>query len=367
MFKFQTDQRHISIGGMSVGGQPGRRRTMMIGSVFYPRHTVVLDPREGRIDRERLRERLDAYLRTTQGCGCPTGLMIYAESGKAARAYLEEVADRVPGPLFADSGSSEVRLSFLKHAEEMGLRDRLVYNTVNAGLADREMEALRERPPVNAVVLAFNRVIGYAAIHGAQVAAGTIIVTALMEGDATASAGALTAGGVAVGANVAVAIDPEFSAAPGQETPPGRPIGTVKASQINKVQRMLDDYTRERRLPTRKILIVHQFGDANVGDGVPPMIRDKKSLETFDNVELVFDADGLGGQAVKMVKYNKMTDAAVYPFTRFRGIKIFFPNPWEKHGHYDKPPMNLDQIFGVQPAEGGKVRIANRPDVVIIA
>ncbi|NLV31902.1 MAG: hypothetical protein GXY47_12195 [Acidobacteria bacterium] len=167
--------------------------------------------------------------------------------------------------------------------------------------------------------------------------------------------------------NVAVAIDPEFSAAPGQETPPGRPIGTVKASQINKVQRMLDDYTRERRLPTRKILIVHQFGDANVGDGVPPMIRDKKSLETFDNVELVFDADGLGGQAVKMVKYNKMTDAAVYPFTRFRGIKIFFPNPWEKHGHYDKPPMNLDQIFGVQPAEGGKVRIANRPDVVIIA
>jgi hypothetical protein len=167
--------------------------------------------------------------------------------------------------------------------------------------------------------------------------------------------------------NVAVAIDPEFSAAPGQETPPGRPIGTVKASQINKVQRMLDDYTRERRLPTRKILIVHQFGDANVGDGVPPMIRDKKSLETFDNVELVFDADGLGGQAVKMVKYNKMTDAAVYPFTRFRGIKIFFPNPWEKHGHYDKPPMNLDQIFGVQPAEGGTVRIENKPDVVIIA
>lgn len=156
MFKFQTDQRHMCISGMNVGGQPGRRRTMMIGSVFYPRHTVVLDPREGKVDRERLRERLDAYLRTTQGCGCPTGLMIYAESGKAARAYLEEVADRVPGPLFADSGSSEVRLAFLKHAEEMGLLDRLVYNTVNAGLADREMEALRERPPVNAVVLAFN-------------------------------------------------------------------------------------------------------------------------------------------------------------------------------------------------------------------
>ncbi len=167
--------------------------------------------------------------------------------------------------------------------------------------------------------------------------------------------------------NVAVAIDPEFSAAPGQETPPGRPIGTVKAAQINKIQKMLDDYTREHRLPTKKILIVHQFGDANVDDGVPHMIQDKKSLETFDNVELVFDADGLGGQAVKMVKYNRMTDAAVYPFTRFRGIKIFFPNRWEKHGHFDTPPMELDQIFGLEPARGGKVRMENKPDVVIIA
>ncbi|MDI9612243.1 MAG: hypothetical protein QM330_04145 [Acidobacteriota bacterium] len=167
--------------------------------------------------------------------------------------------------------------------------------------------------------------------------------------------------------NVAVAIDPEFSAAPDQETPPGRPIGTVKASQINKVQKMLDDHTKAHRLPSKRILIVHQFGDANVDDGVPHMIQNKKSLQTFDNVELVFDADGLGGQAVKMVKYNRMTDAAVYPFTRFRGIKIFFPNQWEKHGHFDTPPMELDQIFGLEPALGGKVRIENKPDVVIIA
>jgi hypothetical protein len=165
--------------------------------------------------------------------------------------------------------------------------------------------------------------------------------------------------------NVAVAIDPEFHVYPGRETP-GTPIGIVSASQINKAQQMLDDYSKAQRLPTKKILIVHQFGDANVRDGVPVMITNKKSLKTYDNVELVFDADGLGRQAIKVIKYNKITDSKVYPFIKFRGIKVFFPNRWEKHGHFDKPPLNLDQIFGLKPTPGGAM-MQSKPDILIIA
>ncbi|MBN2320323.1 MAG: hypothetical protein JXR49_14665 [Acidobacteria bacterium] len=165
--------------------------------------------------------------------------------------------------------------------------------------------------------------------------------------------------------NVAVAIDPEFRVYPGRERP-GTPIGTVQAWQINKVQRLLNDYVREHKLKRKKILIVHQFGDANVDDGVPFMIENKTSLKTFKHVELVIDADGLGEQAVKVVKYNKMTDSKVYPFIKFRGIKVFFPNPWEKNGHFDKPPMDLDQIFGLEPVMGGP-RMRFKPDVLIIA
>lgn len=156
MYKFQTAQREFNIGGVKVGGQPGKKRTMLVGSLFYPRHSVVLDPRKGMLDHAKLNERLDSYLGTIANCGCPSGLMLYAESVEAARAYLEAVCDKVPGPLFADSGSAEVRLSFLKSAQEMGVLDRLVYNTINAGLSDEETEALRACPPVNAVVLAFN-------------------------------------------------------------------------------------------------------------------------------------------------------------------------------------------------------------------
>jgi len=87
---------------------------------------------------------------------------------------------------------------------------------------------------------------------------------------------------------------------------------------------------------------------------------------SYENVELVFDMDGLGQKTIKVVKYNKITDAGVYPFIKFRGIKIFFPNRWEKHGHFDKPPMTLDEIFGLKKVKGG-VRMAPKPDVIIIA
>ncbi len=165
--------------------------------------------------------------------------------------------------------------------------------------------------------------------------------------------------------NVAVALDPEFHVYPGKERP-GVPIGVIQASQVNEVQQILDDYVRTQRLQKKKVLIVHQFGDAHVDDGVPFMIQNKETVKTYENVELVIDMDGLGKQAIKTVKYNKITDSKVYPFIKFRGIKIFFNNRWEKHGHYDKPPMGLDELFGIKKVKGG-ARMENKPDVIIIA
>ncbi len=165
--------------------------------------------------------------------------------------------------------------------------------------------------------------------------------------------------------NVAIALDPEFHVYEG-ENHPGKPTGIIHSSQVNQVQKLLDRYVRNNDQSKKKVLIVHQFGDANINDGAPFMIQDKKKLKTYCNVDLVIDADGFGNQVVKVKKYNKMTDSEVYPFIKFRGIKIFFPNPWDKKEQFDRPPMDLDQIFGLKPIKG-KVRMENKPDVLIIA
>ncbi len=165
--------------------------------------------------------------------------------------------------------------------------------------------------------------------------------------------------------NVHVAIDPEFHVY-NDNPKPGIPIGTVQAWQINRVQCMLDEYVSQQKLPTKKILIVHQFGDANVNDGVPFMIQNKKYLKTYPNVDLVIDMDGLGMPPIKVTKYNKITDSKVYPFIRFRGIKIFFPNKLEKAGHFDKPPLTPEEIFGLKNVPHGP-RMQVKPNVIIIA
>lgn len=165
--------------------------------------------------------------------------------------------------------------------------------------------------------------------------------------------------------HVHVAIDPEFSSVPGEDIP-GIPIGTIDASEVNAVQELLDEHVRRLGLRHKKILIVHQFGDANVDDGVPFMIRNKKNLRTYENVDLVIDADGFGTPDSKVSKYNRITDHEVYPFIRFRGIKIFPFNPHEEAGHLDKPLMTFRQIFGLDPTPGG-LRMRYKPDVIIVA
>ncbi len=59
---------------------------------------------------------------------------------------------------------------------------------------------------------------------------------------------------------------------------------------------MLYTYVESENLKTKKMLIVHQFGDAAVHDGVPFMVQQKKTLKSYRNVELVIDADGLGAR-----------------------------------------------------------------------
>ena len=165
--------------------------------------------------------------------------------------------------------------------------------------------------------------------------------------------------------NVHVAVDPEFHLYPDKDLP-GTPVGTITAEQVNAAQELLDGVVVKNHLKTKKILMVHQFGEALIRDRIPVMIQDKGTLLHVKNVDLVIDADGLGSPAVKVTKYNAITDSQEYPPIRFRGIKVFFPNQWEKHGHFDRPPMSVEEVFGIKGVSAN-VRMATKPDIVIIA
>lgn len=128
----------------------------MVGSLFYPRHSLVLDRVKGEVDLKRLAlviQDLDVARKATN---TPMALMVYAETEEAMHQEVRLLADLTKLPLFIDSPSWQVRLEGMRAAEESGISARAIYNTINAGTGAEELEGIRQAGVRNAVALAFH-------------------------------------------------------------------------------------------------------------------------------------------------------------------------------------------------------------------
>jgi len=46
VFKFEKEQNIFDIAGVKIGGQPGQLPTVLIGSIFYHKHKIVIDEKK---------------------------------------------------------------------------------------------------------------------------------------------------------------------------------------------------------------------------------------------------------------------------------------------------------------------------------
>jgi hypothetical protein len=109
--------------------------------------------------------------------------------------------------------------------------------------------------------------------------------------------------------DVALALDPEWKLHGHQK--PDRQIGHTDAGSINAVSAWLDQLTASRRLP-QKLLLVHQF--------TPDMIRQKAAVAARPHIATVFNMDGFGNRADKLVKYRFLAEDTHFPI----GMKLFY-------------------------------------------
>jgi hypothetical protein len=98
--------------------------------------------------------------------------------------------------------------------------------------------------------------------------------------------------------DVGLALDPEWRVQEGEV--PGQVIGSVDSREVNATTAWLDELTRRHRLP-EKLVVIHQFTDDMVDD---------TQLKPRDGLQIVLNADGFGGQAVKKAKYHAFTRQA---------------------------------------------------------
>ncbi|MBI0583037.1 MAG: hypothetical protein ISF22_02285 [Methanomassiliicoccus sp.] len=156
MLRFHNQQEEFEISGVRFGGQPGKRRTVMLGSMCYPRHSIVEDRAAGRCKEGSFERLLSQAKMAEEETSAPGGIMLFAETAEAMEVYLRKAADLTSLPLFIDSPSAEVRLSGARVAGEIGIARRVVYNSLSAGAAAEELEGIKDSGIDAAVLLAFN-------------------------------------------------------------------------------------------------------------------------------------------------------------------------------------------------------------------
>jgi tetrahydromethanopterin S-methyltransferase subunit H len=156
MHAFKGEQKVCEIGGVEVGGQPGERPVVLVGSIFFAGHRIVRDPVRGLFDRERAAALLDREAEVSGATGVPRFIDVIGETAEALIGCTEFVAAHASSPILLDSPFQKVRLDAVRHFAGTELMPRLIYNSIAEDFSDEELRCLQECGVKSSIVLAFS-------------------------------------------------------------------------------------------------------------------------------------------------------------------------------------------------------------------
>ncbi len=152
MFYFTREQEEVDIGGLVIGGQPGENPTALFGTVFYGKGFKKLDEDALKRGKNLIKEQEELQDKT--GVSAIPDAYIKDESN--VEDVIDAVIDATDGPFAIDSSEAGARALALKIADDRGVLNRVIYNSINLGITDMEVKALKYHTPNAAIVLAYN-------------------------------------------------------------------------------------------------------------------------------------------------------------------------------------------------------------------
>jgi tetrahydromethanopterin S-methyltransferase subunit H len=156
MEKFYSEQIVTSINGTNLGGQPGERPTVLVGSLFFRGHQIVSDHRKGLFDQKRALALLALDAEMAVESGNPNMIDVIGDTGEALIRYIEFVAEHSAAPILVDSASCAARLEAVRYFAGTALMPRLIYNSLDEHHSEAELDCLGECEVKSAVLLAFS-------------------------------------------------------------------------------------------------------------------------------------------------------------------------------------------------------------------
>ena len=128
---------------------------MLIGTVFYHKHDIVTNAERGEINVAEAEQRIRLQEDFSERTGNPCMLDVVGATPEAIVRNLEFAARTTSVPLLIDGTTTEVRIAGLQYVAEDGLADRVVYNSIQPEITEREFAAIQDAGVTSAILLTY--------------------------------------------------------------------------------------------------------------------------------------------------------------------------------------------------------------------
>jgi len=155
LFRFKAEQKIFEFGKTKIGGIPGLRPVVLIGTIFYHRHNILADERKGEFDHTKAESLINSQDAWADKTGNPCMIDVVASTAESMVKYLGFVSEKTEVPILLDGILPEVRMAALKYVKEVGLADRVIYDSVTPDFKQAELDKIREVDVKSSVLLAY--------------------------------------------------------------------------------------------------------------------------------------------------------------------------------------------------------------------
>ena len=139
MFKFDKEQAVFDFAGVKMGGQPGEYPTVLNGIIFYFGQDIISDESLGVFDKSKAETLVNDIAEISDTTGNPYILEMRSKTPEAISKYIEFIGDVCDAPFIIEALSDEARIAGAKYADDVGLADRAIYQSINITTTQSEL------------------------------------------------------------------------------------------------------------------------------------------------------------------------------------------------------------------------------------
>ncbi|MBS3937696.1 MAG: tetrahydromethanopterin S-methyltransferase subunit H [Peptococcaceae bacterium] len=130
MFTLQKEQKICQIGQWRVGGQPGDNPPLLISSMFHKGDKLLESRKEGKFDKTKAIDYIKRQEELSEQTGLPAITALVANTAEEMKRYIDFFVSVSDKPFGIDMWVQEPRIASVRYVAELGLMDRLLYNSI---------------------------------------------------------------------------------------------------------------------------------------------------------------------------------------------------------------------------------------------